>query len=430
MNAEDQRLGRYKNVNWAEVTPLDAAVIESMRHCESVFLDMIERYARHGDVSYRERMRQYMDHLRYWNHVLTTQKIDLLLMNTLPHQCYDWVLYHLCKLHGVPVLYLERCYIVDAFYVVDTVEDSATELRDAVQAVQARFADPAATIELSPTYEDVFTANTQQSADPWYMYSRSEQLARKSFVHKWTGTVVNLLWRKPKTILRAIVSPSTWARKMRQHRTSLYWDAHAVTPDLSQPYIYVPLHFQPEATTCPMAGMFNDQERLVQLLAACVPAGVRLYVKEHPAQGETARSVEFYEALRSIPNVTLVARNTSTFALTDGAAALATCTGTAGFEALFRGKPVLMFGDRFQKHAPGVYRVHTLEECTQAMKEIFEEKHVPTHRDCRVFLRALQESGTPYVGGHTSPHEPKTKEEKAAIMGAYMAKRIRSALAH
>lgn len=421
--AEPQRAGQYQGVSWPELTPLDEELIEAMRPCEAVFFMMIERYARYREISYVDRRQQYFDHLRYWHHILTTKRIDLLLMNTEPHQCYDWVLYHLCKLKGIPIWYIERCYIVDAFYLVRNLEESAVELQKKVTELQEQYRDPSVTIPLSPRYEDYFRSHTQENADPWYMYRRSEHMKKKSFILKWSGKAMEMMWHKPNRLLSSMISPEFWHRKLRQHRTMVLYDRLAQEPDLSKPFLYVPLHLQPEATTCPMSGAYMDQERLVQLLAWHLPADVRLYVKEHPAQEELCRSEAFYRHLQELPSVTLVPRDFDTFALTDHALAVATGTGTAGFEALFRGKPVLMFGHRFYQYAPGVYRIHSNADCTTALTNIMKGEK-PSERDARLFLKAIEETGTPYVGGPANSHEQRTKEEKAKTMGTKIRERL------
>lgn len=72
-------------------------------------------------------------------------------------------------------------------------------------------------------------------------------------------------------------------------------------PKEGEKFIYVPLHMQPELTTCPLGGQFADQLLMVRMLSAHLPKGYRLYVKEHPDQlrhtltHPSARSAEFYD---------------------------------------------------------------------------------------------------------------------------------------
>ncbi|MFH0770608.1 MAG: hypothetical protein V1926_04485 [Candidatus Peregrinibacteria bacterium] len=424
LDAHTQREGRYPDTHWDEMMSVDEDLIEAMRPAEAVFLKMVERYAVYRELSYEERMQQYRMHLRFWNHMLRAKKIDLVLMNTVPHQCYDWVLYHLCKHLNIPVFYLARFAIMDAFSVESDWETVGKTIGERFAELKAADDVTHAPAHLSPYFESIFASFTKTDEDPWYMFRRGKNLERKSFVRKWAGVAVRIAVQKPAYFFNAVTSPSFWKRKWRQHRTAKMYDCFAQTPDLSLPYIYVPLHMQPEATTCPMGGAYADQELLVQVLASSLPDGVRLFVKEHPAQGELCRSKAFYEALHAIPSVTLVPRHYSTFALRDHALAVASVTGIACFEGLFREKPALMFGHQFFQYAPGIFRIRSAEECRQAVQVIMEKKKVHTQNDMRLFLKAIEETTKPYAGAHQNPLIPITGQEKAVEMGRVIAQVI------
>lgn len=399
MPAKPLRDALYPGVDWNVIAPLDAEILEKMRNAESMFLSMVDRYARRGDISYGERERQYLAHLRFWNSALDHEKIGLYLINHIPHQCFDYVIYELCKLKGIPTYHLERCYSVDGVFLVKDFEKSAEQLVPAMERLRKQYADPLAPVPLSPSYEAFYEAEIAKAEYPWFTGARAKHLTRKSFIAKWMGKSWELLRSKPRKFLAAITSTNVWTRKFAQHRVMQFYDAHIREPDFSLPYVYAPLHMQPEETTSPRGGAYVNQELLVQMLATHLPPGVGVYVKEHPAQGELCRSEEFYQAMCAYPSVRLVPRNCDTFKLTEHAQAVATVTGTAGLEALFLGKPVFMFGHRFYQYAPGVYRIRSKEDCKRAIKEIFEEKRKPTLREMRLFLKAIDDSSIPMIGG-------------------------------
>jgi hypothetical protein len=167
--------------------------------------------------------------------------------------------------------------------------------------------------------------------------------------------------------------------------------------DFETPYIFVALHYQPEQTTSPTGGVFVDQNLMVDMLARVVPAGWRVYVKEHPFQffpnslGERSRSVEFYDDLLAHPNVTLVPWSTSPFELTDRAKAVATVSGTVGVEAIIRGKPVLAFGYAWYRDCEGVFYTPTAADCRRAIQQIAGGYEID-RRKVRLYLKAVEES--------------------------------------
>jgi hypothetical protein len=126
-----------------------------------------------------------------------------------------------------------------------------------------------------------------------------------------------------------------------------------------------------------------------------------IYVKEHPKESSwLSRDVEYYRELLSIPRVRLVARYMDTFALRERCVAVATGTGSVGFEALFRGKPVFMFGHRFYQYARGAYHIRTANDLRHAVEEVFLKGKTPSLMECRLYLKAMDET---CVHGTTNP---------------------------
>lgn len=425
VNARDCKYGRYPDVDWNTITPLDEELIDSMRHCEGVFMTMISRHSV-DDIPFDERKRQYYEHLRYWNHILMTKKIDFFLLNHPPHQCYDLVIYDLCRLRGIPTLMIDRVVFLNTGLLIETWEECGSTLRDWMQANKEKYADPLTPIPLLPKYDDFYKARTVTLEDPWYMSPRPAYLRQKNFFVKWSGRAINMLRHKPLQFLTTVLPPRFWLRKLREHNTIGVYDKLLRPADLSLPYIYVPLHLQPEVTTCPIGGAFVDQELLVQLLAAYLPPGIHIYVKEHPHQGEQMRSRRFYESLASIPSVTLVSRDLGTVELEKNALAVATVTGTAGFEGLFHEKPVLLFGHCYYQYAPGVYRIRTQEDCKRALEEIITKKAKPTLHQLRLFLKAFEECGVTYEGARLARDENLTQDQQSEILGSRMADTMRA----
>jgi hypothetical protein len=70
--------------------------------------------------------------------------------------------------------------------------------------------------------------------------------------------------------------------------------------------------------------------------------------------------------------------------------ALATITGTAGWEALFRKKPVLLFGNIFYELAPGVFKISSNDECLHAINDIIDNRFSYDERLLKLFLLALE----------------------------------------
>jgi capsule polysaccharide export protein KpsC/LpsZ len=75
-----------------------------------------------------------------------------------------------------------------------------------------------------------------------------------------------------------------------------------------------------------------------------------IVIKEHPdqfiypAMGEQAQWPEYYDSFKALPKVKFFAQTTPSLALKDVSIAVATVSGTVGWEAIVRCKPLLCFG--------------------------------------------------------------------------------------
>ena len=126
----------------------------------------------------------------------------------------------------------------------------------------------------------------------------------------------------------------------------------------------------------PEGGSWAQQWLIAHALAAGLPPGHRLLVREHPSTFLTGprlvRNEESYAALLRIPGVELVSSEVDPFALIDAAAFVATVTGSVGLEAVARGKVTLVFGDATYLGCPGVLPVTSADTVAPALARALE----------------------------------------------------------
>ena len=135
----------------------------------------------------------------------------------------------------------------------------------------------------------------------------------------------------------------------------LIWsEKHSV--DYGSPYIYVPLHLQPEMTTSSLGGIYRDQLLMLEHLQQLLPSDWKILVKENPKQGPFARGAMFFHRLNRLEHVSLVPSDTNTKQLTKHSKLVATVTGTAAWEAIQMGRPAITFGNAWFNSLPGITR--------------------------------------------------------------------------
>ena len=189
---------------------------------------------------------------------------------------------------------------------------------------------------------------------------------------------------------------------------------------LQSSFIYFPLHVDPEASTMVLSPWHTDQLAVVEALAKAAPASVQVVVKEHaPMLGR--RPQGFYRQLAEMPRVILLKPDHSTFDLVRKAALTAVITGTAAWEALLLGKPVLTIGDSpFLPIGVGILHQPDLTRLPQAISTALS---LPPASDefLTLYIAAMQsesfEMPSSLLWGRYDTHPSDKKRTAAAAIG-------------
>lgn len=152
--------------------------------------------------------------------------------------------------------------------------------------------------------------------------------------------------------------------------------------DLSdKKYVYFPLHYQPEMTTNVLGGKYVNQATAIYELRKLLPSEYVIVIKENPIQDWYMREKGFFKIIDALPNVVYMPLKTSSHELSKNAAAVATITGTAGFEALYYKKPVICFGMAWYKFLPGVFDFGSIEDIQKVLTFKYSLKALQTAID-------------------------------------------------
>ena len=145
------------------------------------------------------------------------------------------------------------------------------------------------------------------------------------------------------------------------------------------------MHYQPEATTSPSGDLFVNQLLGVETILKNTPNNWFVYVKEHPQQfqnhlnGHTNRIKEMYSDLLKSRRVRLIPLERDSFSIMKNAMAVATVTGTVGWEAVMHRIPVIVFGLIWYENMPGVLRV-TDSASAANIKTFIENYYFDEHK--------------------------------------------------
>ena len=351
-------------------------LLEQLLPNEVTALRMYERIFRGATTgqSYDKRRVLYREHVAWAYGLLCEGGYRRLIFSEIPHHPFPYVLHSVAGAMGLEVLFLAQIQTKETFVVSESIDGLFDPIEAAYRDLLQRAPHAPAKGELEPHLEAEFERRTADHT-PFYMGISDLSWKKR-------------LYQRSKKFFRA-------DDRLRIHRTLrnglAYRQARREAPRPGERFIYFPLHLQPEATTSPMGGVYVDQNLAIETLARALPAGWKVVVKENPAQRFAKRDRGFYDHLAGIPAVHLVSKQENTFDLIERCEAVATITGTAGWEALFRGKPSIAFGRAFYRGGPGVISVDDPVELARELRAIeggtFE---VATHDELRLFLLAIQ----------------------------------------
>lgn len=150
---------------------------------------------------------------------------------------------------------------------------------------------------------------------------------------------------------------------IKYHRQKKYY----LEPDYDRPYYFLPLHFQPEATTLVYAPNYEKQSLALDLVAKKIPGDALLYVKEHHSH-VGHREMEFYRNLNRYPNVRLISPWVDSHRLIRNSQGVIVITSTVGWEAMMYGKPVFLLGRVFYESFKYIHRIDNIDDLTATLK--------------------------------------------------------------
>lgn len=164
------------------------------------------------------------------------------------------------------------------------------------------------------------------------------------------------------------------------------------------------LHYEPDLSTLVWGTHFANQVEVIRNVAMSLPNGYRLYVREHPlCIGMRQRF--FYERIKAIPAVKLVSSKVDRTGMIENTDLIVTITGTIGWEAIIRRKPVITLGNVFYNCFEGCTHVSDWNDLRGAIMRLIQDPRTPDDHDLMRFISAV------YMCTKPGDYYSATKEE-------------------
>jgi len=398
-----------------ELETPDQLLLEKYASFELTALQMMDRIDpdRHS-FSLLERRRFFRYLLSTARAIIKQYKIDVVISTSIPHRIHDYILYAVCKNEGIPFIMFQYVPFKSHSYIIDNIDSIPSEIRN--------FNLNSESLELELKTEIKAKIEGLTSAADYIVpdYMIKQNIAR-SKRNGFTGKIKQLRELKNKLLYRSTKSAkiklrnssirtqylSNWNNTIvyikreralqRLHKNYHLWVLNR--PMRERPYVLVALHYQPEETTSPSGGIYTDQALIVELLHNALDPEIDIIIKEHKSQfnnfgtfkGERGRLPEDYRHIAGISErVRFVSENENPFKLIDSAIAIATVTGTIGYESALQGTPALFFGRAWFEGMPRTHRVTSAKELKEKWSAIVAEKSADLTGSITAYHKNLQ----------------------------------------
>jgi capsule polysaccharide modification protein KpsS len=367
------------------------SIKEKIYEYEHITFHMMDRLDSAKIISYNERFNLYKFLICFWKEILEKNNINFFYSRITPHEVADFVLLNIVKIFKKKVFIFGRAFNDIYYFPTNDYIGPWKTLEDQIK------------INNKKNIKKIKNPIIEKQVNQILSNYNSGKIPTLVHMEKFKDNFIQLKINKLLRILQIFFNVSLFniksdyyilkvfrksfssllIKKNFQNLKKQYKKYFIYKKNLPRNYIYFLLPFQPENTTIPEGGKFYDVFLVLSLISKNIPKNWKILVKEHPAQyiktrgmyGYIGRDINYYDRLKCIKKVILFNDNKyKHFYTLDRAKAIATVNGTAGWEALIRQKPSIVFGEAFYSTAPNVIKINKLDDLSSLVKKIDKMK--------------------------------------------------------
>ncbi|WP_448585426.1 capsular polysaccharide export protein, LipB/KpsS family [Thermaurantiacus sp.] len=160
-------------------------------------------------------------------------------------------------------------------------------------------------------------------------------------------------------------------------------------------FAYFPFHVPGDVALTLRSPAFLDQIALVDYIARCLPAGLRLVVKEHPAMIAALGYRSLARLVSTNDQICVVSPTINNHDLLAASRFVITVNSKSGAEALLHGKPVVALGEAFYSESGLVIRCRDYANLANDLERALSPEATPDPARTRAFLKEVWRQSTP-----------------------------------
>lgn len=353
---------------------------------EKIFMSILSRYqVNQNSFSYIERQNYYKEILNYFYCFLLENKISKIVFYDYPHHIDSYILYVLSKHLNLKIIITSYLFLLGNYRLV--FDDSLKNRFHQFKKNQVYKVEKNKVIKLIENY-----SKSKKHIKPHYIinkksiyylflkdfyrsfkrgfFKESNYHAKHSYEIKFrnenfkseiSSVFTNFIQRKKITKLEReylkLCKPFNFRKKF---------------------ILFLP-SVQPEASSLPLAGYFNDFKIILDMLQKYLPKNWIILYKEHPLTFDLTKesylfkNENYYKEI-SNEKIIFINHKIDTMSLITKSECIATSTGSAGLEASLKTKPVLNFGVAWWSNYKNIFKINNNLDLEKAIKIIRDKK--------------------------------------------------------
>lgn len=360
------KASRYPKINLHDIK-LDIKITNHIKLNRVNIYKVLNRFASQLDLRSQSDFESALNSLIYSSYkIIRANKTDLILFNDFPHTPFEIVTYYIAKIMEIETFFLfpiprinpieERFFLTEDFTKLpsnfwkefnnishslgtDSKELSPDlikyyqEYSGEIKSNKYYFGNKTNKFVLLKRYMRRFPINIRERGLKLSLFQAFKRFQYFTPIHEFNkNSILN------------------YAEKLSLNNPSIDDDA----------FLFLALHYQPEATTIPWGDIYSDQLFMIIEISKALPEGYLLYVKEHPTYWTNThienfglyRSKSFYKKIAELKNVRFISYKIPSFDIINKAKCIITVTGTIAWESFFKNVPCIVLGDIYYKEFP------------------------------------------------------------------------------
>jgi hypothetical protein len=368
----------------------------------------------------------------FFDSLVKEEDIDLVLYENISNS-FSYAAYLVAKEHAVPYLGWTSCRITGRYETHTSISSQSDSIAQTYQDIKTgTLTLDEATLAWCENYlqtfmevvPDYMQQNSLKLQNPISKYTRVTKL--KKVAHRVDFVLSSPRWAHPYHLGNPLIfSFKQFLRNFNRYLKSKLIEHHFTHPAEGEQYFFYPIHFHPESSTSVHARHYVDELVVIKNIAFNLPFGYLLYVKDHKS-AVGYPTLDFYNAVASLPNVRLISPNAPTKKLILESTAVITLTSTVGYEAIVLRQQVVVLGNVFYDFHPLCRKMSRWNTLFSMLTESTKNKPDGNHVDSIDFIASYYLNTHPgklIIGGKSDSGILSKIVDQAIFEGNKLAKR-------